>query len=168
MDCSPPGSSVYGTCKTRILQYSCIGKCTPVNCHSLLQGIFLIQGSNPALIEPPALQADSLPSEAPGSSFLHEGVAKSEQARNPRSGVVGMTATPWGRSPSGRCHLAQWGSLPPWSKAARAGAAVVALPWSLEKPSWTPGRRCVKWPYFPWRARRKSFQLTWTLVTFSG
>ena len=120
---SPPGSSVYGTSETRILQYSCIGKCTPVNCHSLLQGIFLIQGLNLALMKPPALQADSLPSEPPGSPFLPEGVAKSEQARYPRSGVVGMTATP-----SGKCHLARWRSLPPWSRAVQAGAAVVASP----------------------------------------
>ena len=120
---SPPGSSVYGTSKTRILQYSCIGKCTPVNCHSLLQGIFLIQGLNLALMKSPALQVDSLPSEPPGSPFLPKGLAKSEEARYPRSGVVGMTTTP-----SGRCHLARWGSLPPWSKAAQAGAPVVASP----------------------------------------
>ena len=36
MDCSLPGSSVYGILQGRILQ----------GCHSLLQGIFLIQGSN--------------------------------------------------------------------------------------------------------------------------
>ena len=36
MDCSLPGSSVHGILQGRILQ----------GCHSPLQGIFLIQGSN--------------------------------------------------------------------------------------------------------------------------
>ena len=40
MDCSPPGSSVHGDSP---------GKITGVGCHALLQGIFLIQGSNPGL-----------------------------------------------------------------------------------------------------------------------
>ena len=39
------------------------GKNTGAGSHSLLQGIFPIQGSNPG---PPALQEDSLPSEPPG------------------------------------------------------------------------------------------------------
>ena len=41
MDCSPPGSSVHGDspCKN-----------TGVGCHSLLQGIFLTQGSNLGLL----------------------------------------------------------------------------------------------------------------------
>ena len=38
MDCSPPGFSVHGIPQARILEYSCC---------SLLQGIFLTQGSNP-------------------------------------------------------------------------------------------------------------------------
>ena len=38
MDCSLPGSSVHGDSP---------GKSTRVGCHSLLQGIFLTQGSNP-------------------------------------------------------------------------------------------------------------------------
>ena len=41
MDCSPPGSSVHGDSP---------GKNTGVGCHALLQGIFLIQGSNPCLL----------------------------------------------------------------------------------------------------------------------
>ena len=41
MDCSQPGSSVHG-----ILQ----AKNTGVGCHSLLQGIFPTQGSNPDLL----------------------------------------------------------------------------------------------------------------------
>ena len=38
-----------------------------MGCHSLPQGIFLTQGSNPGS---PALQADSLPSEPPGKPCL--------------------------------------------------------------------------------------------------
>ena len=40
MDCSPPGPSVHGDSP---------GKNTGVGCNALLQGIFLIQGSNPGL-----------------------------------------------------------------------------------------------------------------------
>ena len=40
MDCSPPGSSVYGDSP---------GKGIGVGCHALLQGIFPTQGSNPCL-----------------------------------------------------------------------------------------------------------------------
>ena len=40
MDCSPPGSSVHEDFP---------GKNTGVGCHALLQGIFLIQRSNPSL-----------------------------------------------------------------------------------------------------------------------
>ena len=41
MDCSPPGSSVHGDSP---------GKNTGVGCHTLLQGIFPIQGSNLGLL----------------------------------------------------------------------------------------------------------------------
>ena len=41
MDCSPPGSSVHG---------DLLGKNTGVSSHSLLQGIFPTQGSNPGLL----------------------------------------------------------------------------------------------------------------------
>ena len=41
MDCSPPGSSVHGILQARILE---------LGSHSLLQGIFLTQGSNPGLL----------------------------------------------------------------------------------------------------------------------
>ena len=41
MDCSPPCSSVYGDSP---------GKNTGVSCHSLLQGVFPTQGSNPSLL----------------------------------------------------------------------------------------------------------------------
>ena len=40
MDYSPPGSSVHGIFQVRN---------TGVGCHSLLQGLFLTQGSNPSL-----------------------------------------------------------------------------------------------------------------------
>ena len=40
MDCSPPGSSVYGDSP---------GRDNGVGCHALLQGIFPTQGSNPGL-----------------------------------------------------------------------------------------------------------------------
>ena len=41
MDCTPPGSIVQGIFQARI---------TGVSCHSLLQGIFLTQGSKPGLL----------------------------------------------------------------------------------------------------------------------
>ena len=41
MDCNSPGSSVHGDSP---------GKNTGVDCHSLLQGIFPTQGSNPGLL----------------------------------------------------------------------------------------------------------------------
>ena len=41
MDCSPPGSYVYGDSP---------GKNTGVGCYALLQGIFLTQGSNQSLM----------------------------------------------------------------------------------------------------------------------
>ena len=53
MDCSPPGSSVYGDSP---------GKNTGVGCHALLQGIFPIQGSNSGLL----YCRHSLPQELPG------------------------------------------------------------------------------------------------------
>ena len=41
MDCSPPGSSIYIILQARILEWAT---------HSLLQGIFPTQGSNPGLL----------------------------------------------------------------------------------------------------------------------
>ena len=41
MDCSLPGSTIQGIFQARILE-----------CHFLLQGIFLIQGLNPCLMSP--------------------------------------------------------------------------------------------------------------------
>ena len=59
MDCSLPGSSVHGVLQAR----------TGEGCHLLLQGIFLIQGSNPGYLMSPALQVDSLPLIHRGSSY---------------------------------------------------------------------------------------------------
>ena len=59
MDCSPPGSSVYGISQARILEWVA---------SSFSRGIFLTQGSSHPWIEPgcPKLQSDALPSELPG------------------------------------------------------------------------------------------------------
>ena len=59
MDCSPPGSSFHGTYFP--------GKNTGVGFHSLLQGIFHTQGSNPHLLY---WQADSLPLNHQGSPLV--------------------------------------------------------------------------------------------------
>ena len=56
MDCSMPGSFVHWISR----------KNTRVGCHFLLQGIFLIQGSNPHLLH---WQANSLPLSHQGSQF---------------------------------------------------------------------------------------------------
>ena len=67
MDCSPPGSSVHGIPQARILE-----------CHALLQGIFLIQGLNPHLLCLLHWQVGSLPLVPPGKpraelySSVHE------------------------------------------------------------------------------------------------
>ena len=42
LDCSPPGSSVHGILQARILEW--------MDCHSLLQRIFPVQGLNPGLL----------------------------------------------------------------------------------------------------------------------
>ena len=55
MDCSPPGSSVDEILQVRILEWVAI---------TFSRGIFPTQGLN---LEFPTLQADSLPSEPPGS-----------------------------------------------------------------------------------------------------
>ena len=59
MDCSLPGSSVYGDSS---------GKNTGVGCYALLQGIFPTQGLNPYLLH---WQADSLPFEPPGKPLFY-------------------------------------------------------------------------------------------------
>ena len=54
MHCSPQGSSVPGILRARILEWIAIlfsrGKNTGVDSHSLFQGIFPTQGSNPGLL----------------------------------------------------------------------------------------------------------------------
>jgi len=60
MDCSPPSSSVYGDSP---------GKNTGVDCYFLLQGIFLIQGSNLCLLCPLHWQVDSFPLSHLGSQI---------------------------------------------------------------------------------------------------
>ena len=57
VDCSPPGSSVHGILQARILEWVC---------HALLQGIFLTQGLNPALLHLLHWQVGSLPLAPPG------------------------------------------------------------------------------------------------------
>ena len=57
MDCSLPGSSVYGGFS---------GKNTRVGCHVLLQGLFPTQGLNPCLLCFLHWQAGSLPLAPPG------------------------------------------------------------------------------------------------------
>ena len=59
MDCSPPDSSAHGIFQTRIL-----------NCHFLLQEVFLTQGSNSRLLCLLHWQADSLPLLPPGKCQL--------------------------------------------------------------------------------------------------
>ena len=51
LDYSPPGSSVHGILKARVLLF--------VGCHFLLQRIFLTQGSNPHLLYLLNWQVDS-------------------------------------------------------------------------------------------------------------
>ena len=56
MGYSPPGSSVHGISQAR----------TGVGCHSLLQGIFPTQRSNPCLLHLLHQQADSFTTSPPG------------------------------------------------------------------------------------------------------
>ena len=53
-------------CDPMVCPWNSLGKNTEMGCLSLLQGIFLTQGSNRS----PALQADSLLSELPGKPQL--------------------------------------------------------------------------------------------------
>ena len=61
MDCSPPGTSVYG---------SSPGKNTGVGCHALLQGIIPTQGSNLQLLCLLHSQAGFLPLAPPGKPVV--------------------------------------------------------------------------------------------------
>ena len=62
--CSRPGSSVPGDSP---------GKNAGVGCHALLQGIFLMQGSNPHLLYLLHWQAGSLPLGPPGKQQIWDG-----------------------------------------------------------------------------------------------
>ena len=63
MDCSPPGSSVYGILQARILQWVAI---------ALLQGIFLTQRSNPCLLTSPELAGGFFTTSATwGAHIMH-------------------------------------------------------------------------------------------------
>ena len=64
MDCSLPGSSVHGILQARI---------TEVGCHALIQGIFLIQGSNLCLLRLLRGQAGCLPRVPPRKPQQAEG-----------------------------------------------------------------------------------------------
>ena len=58
-----------------VCPWNSVGKNTGVGCHSLLPGIFPVQGLNPNPgIEPrsPALQADSLPSALTGKPMIFQ------------------------------------------------------------------------------------------------
>ena len=59
LDCSPPGSSVYGILWARILEWVAI---------FLLQGIFATQGPN--WVRSPALAGRFFTTEPPGKSIL--------------------------------------------------------------------------------------------------
>ena len=61
MDCSPPGSSVYGMFQARRLECIAIFR---------LQGIFPVQGSNPRLLHPLHRRVGSLTTEPQGSPWL--------------------------------------------------------------------------------------------------
>ena len=61
MNCSLPGSSVCGILQSRILK---------LGCHSLLQGIFPTQGSNPHLLRLLHWQVNYLPLAPPGKSMV--------------------------------------------------------------------------------------------------
>ena len=64
MDLVSPGSSVHGILQARILEWEGNKReYTRAGSYSLLQGIFLIKGSNPGLSH--CRQADSSPSEPP-------------------------------------------------------------------------------------------------------
>ena len=58
------------------------GKNTGVGCHSLLQGIFLTQGSNPRLLCLLHWQVYSLPLAPPGKP--HEGFEKTQKGKLPK------------------------------------------------------------------------------------
>ena len=105
MDCSPPGSSVHGDSP---------GKITGVGCHALLQGNLPNPGIEP---RSPALQADSLPSEAPrkpkntgvGSLCLLQGIFPTQES-NP--GLLHCGQILYQLSHQGSPRILQWIAIP--------------------------------------------------------
>ena len=79
--CHLPVSSIYGESP---------GRKTGVGCHSLLQGIFPTQGSNPCLLH--RRQIFFLPSEQPGKLLRHHGVKGAQ--------LCPGLPLPWPRTPS--------------------------------------------------------------------
>ena len=77
MLCSPPGSSLHGE-NTGVFS----GKNTGVGCRVLLQGIFLIQGSNQCLLSLLHCQAGSLPLAPPGKP-IHRETVKMRPSKTP-------------------------------------------------------------------------------------
>ena len=77
MLCSPPGSSLHGE-NTGVFS----GKNTGVGCRVLLQGIFLIQGSNQCLLSLLHCQAGSLPLAPPGKP-MHRETVKMRPSKTP-------------------------------------------------------------------------------------
>ena len=88
LDCSPPGSSVFGISP---------GKNTGVGCHFFFQGIFSTQGSNLSL----ALQVDSFPLSHQGSPVFY-GIRGQNSKCAPRD-RAGRTGHLWGRHQEGGC-----------------------------------------------------------------
>ena len=91
MDCIPPGSSVKGDSP---------GKDTGVGCHALLQGGLPYPGIE---ARSPALQVDSLPSEAPGKPTT-KGPFSSHR-------ICGATALPGITDSGGRSPLLVYGDV---------------------------------------------------------
>ena len=64
-------SATHGVQSTRLLcPWNSLGKNTGVGCHSLLQGIFPIQGSNPSLLNCKQVLYHWATREAPASSYF--------------------------------------------------------------------------------------------------
>ena len=84
------------------------GKNTAVDCHFLLQGIFLTQGSNPRLLCLLHCQADSSPLAPPGKEalalFTLKEIAKLHPCMNPQSMVLMMGTESGQMSPEGHGH----------------------------------------------------------------
>ena len=89
MDCSLPGSSRLPC------PWDFPGKNSAVGCHSLPQGIFPTQGSNPGVLH---WQVDALPSKPPGKPEIATAVAHSRRALSECWGHVCMairSLSPW-------------------------------------------------------------------------